>query len=88
MSNANPVGIQIEDLHLSFGDHQVLKGINLDIAPGELSAFLGSVLRYQVDVSGHSILVDEHHRRGAPPHPAGTQVRPLFDPEELVALPV
>ncbi|WP_112322865.1 ABC transporter ATP-binding protein [Oceanibium sediminis] len=34
-------GIQIEDVHLSFGDTQVLKGVNLDIKPGEFFAFLG-----------------------------------------------
>ena len=34
-------GIRIEDLHLSFGDTQVLKGINMVIEPGEFFAFLG-----------------------------------------------
>ncbi|WP_289040658.1 ABC transporter ATP-binding protein [uncultured Aliiroseovarius sp.] len=34
-------GITIEDLHLSFGDTEVLKGVNLDIRPGEFFAFLG-----------------------------------------------
>ncbi len=41
MSSSNPVGIHIEGMHLSFGNHQVLKGIDLDIRPGELFAFLG-----------------------------------------------
>ena len=64
-----------------------------DPAIGHLSGvverleFLGSVLRYQVHVSGHSILVDAHHRRGEPPHSPGAAVRLLFDPEELVPLP-
>lgn len=34
-------GIKIEDLHLSFGPTEVLKGVNLDIQPGEFFAFLG-----------------------------------------------
>ncbi len=33
--------ITIENLHLSFGDTHVLKGIDLEIAPGEFFAFLG-----------------------------------------------
>ena len=34
-------GIKIENVHLSFGDTEVLKGVNLDIQPGEFFAFLG-----------------------------------------------
>lgn len=34
-------GIKIEDVHLSFGKTEVLKGVNLDIKPGEFFAFLG-----------------------------------------------
>ncbi|MCA0207061.1 MAG: ABC transporter ATP-binding protein [Proteobacteria bacterium] len=34
-------GIEIRDLHLSFGDTKVLTGINLTIRPGEFFAFLG-----------------------------------------------
>lgn len=37
----NKAGIKIENLHLSFGDTEVLKGVNLDIQPGEFFAFLG-----------------------------------------------
>ena len=39
--SSNPVGISIQDLQLAFGEHQVLKGIDLEIEPGELFAFLG-----------------------------------------------
>ncbi|MBL4832298.1 MAG: ABC transporter ATP-binding protein [Aliivibrio sp.] len=35
------VGITINDLSLSFGETEVLKGVNLDIKPGEFFAFLG-----------------------------------------------
>lgn len=38
MKNA---GIKIEDVHLSFGSTEVLKGVNLEIQPGEFFAFLG-----------------------------------------------
>lgn len=34
-------GIEIRDLHLSFGDTRVLTGVNLDIKPGEFFGFLG-----------------------------------------------
>ncbi|MCA2012343.1 ABC transporter ATP-binding protein [Cereibacter sphaeroides] len=38
---ADMAGIEIHDLHLSFGDTKVLTGINLSIRPGEFFAFLG-----------------------------------------------
>lgn len=38
---AASVGITIEDLHLTFGKTDVLKGVNLTIRPGEFFAFLG-----------------------------------------------
>ena len=34
-------GIKIENLHLSFGATEILKGVNLEIKPGEFFAFLG-----------------------------------------------
>lgn len=36
-----PAGVVIEDLNLSFGPTQVLKGVDLTIQPGEFFAFLG-----------------------------------------------
>ncbi|CAE6887630.1 ABC transporter ATP-binding protein [Vibrio alginolyticus] len=41
LGNTEQVGISIENLTLSFGDTEVLKGVNLDIKPGEFFAFLG-----------------------------------------------
>ncbi len=35
------VGVKIEDLSLAFGDTEVLRGVNLDVHPGEFFAFLG-----------------------------------------------
>lgn len=35
------LGIEIDDLHLSFGQTKVLTGVNLTIEPGEFFAFLG-----------------------------------------------
>jgi iron(III) transport system ATP-binding protein len=35
------VGVRIEQVNLSYGDHHVLKSIDLDIRPGEFFAFLG-----------------------------------------------
>lgn len=34
-------GIKIENLHLSFGETEVLNGVSLEIKPGEFFAFLG-----------------------------------------------
>lgn len=34
-------GVEIKDLNLSFGTTEVLKGVNLDVEPGEFFAFLG-----------------------------------------------
>jgi len=76
MSSNNPVGIHIEGLHLSFGDHQVLKGINLDIPPGELFAFLGP------SGSGKSTLL--RAIAGFGPKPEG---RILIDGQEVNNLP-
>ena len=36
---------------------------------------------------GHSILVDEHHHRGKPPHKVGAEVLLQLNPDELVPLP-
>ena len=43
MSEIRPeaVGVSIENLSLSFGDTEVLKGVNLTIEPGEFFTFLG-----------------------------------------------
>ena len=43
MPNTRPeaVGVVIENLSLSFGDTEVLKGVNLTIEPGEFFTFLG-----------------------------------------------
>ena len=35
------VGVQCRDLHLAYGTTEVLKGVSLDIAPGEFFALLG-----------------------------------------------
>lgn len=40
MSTQEPL-IKIRDLHKSFGDNQVLKGIDLDVMPGEKVVVLG-----------------------------------------------
>jgi len=39
--HSESVGIKIENVGLSFGETEVLKGVNLDIQPGEFFAFLG-----------------------------------------------
>ncbi len=41
MQNNSEVMIRIEDLHKSFGDHQVLNGINIEIRRGEVLVVIG-----------------------------------------------
>lgn len=41
VSTITTSGVRIENLGLSFGDTPVLKGVNLEIEPGELFTFLG-----------------------------------------------
>ena len=37
----NSAGITVKDLRKSFGSNEVLKGINLDVAPGEIVSLIG-----------------------------------------------
>jgi iron(III) transport system ATP-binding protein len=71
-----PVSIQIEDLHISFGTTKVLKGINLYIEPGEFFAFLGP------SGSGKSTLL--RAIAGFGPIPEG---RILINGEDIASLP-
>ena len=34
--------LKIQDLHKSFGDHEVLKGINIEIKKGEVVVIIGA----------------------------------------------
>lgn len=49
--SSSPVSVRIEDLNKSFGNHHVLKGINLDISPAETMVILGK------SGSGKSVLL-------------------------------
>ena len=71
-----PVSVTIEDLHLSFGNTRVLKGVNLEIQPGEFFAFLGP------SGSGKSTLL--RAIAGFGPAPSG---RILIEGEDVAALP-
>ena len=71
-----PVSLQIEDLHISFGTTKVLQGINLNIEPGEFFAFLGP------SGSGKSTLL--RAIAGFGPVPEG---KILIDGEDIAALP-
>ena len=46
--------------------------------------FLGSSLRYGVQVGNHRVLVDEHHRHGLSPFEKGQSVKLSVDAESLV----
>ncbi len=39
--NANPNALVIDDLHVSVGDRQIVRGLNLTIRPGEVHAIMG-----------------------------------------------
>ncbi|MGN0484061.1 MAG: amino acid ABC transporter ATP-binding protein [Lachnospiraceae bacterium] len=41
MTNDNPVLLEVKNLHKSFGDHEVLKGIDITIRKGEVIAVIG-----------------------------------------------
>jgi len=69
-------GVEIEGLNLSFGETHVLKGINLNIEPGEFFAFLGP------SGSGKSTLL--RAIAGFGPIPTG---RILIGGEEIADLP-
>ena len=71
-----PVSLQIEDLHISFGTTKVLQGINLSIEPGEFFAFLGP------SGSGKSTLL--RAIAGFGPIPEG---RILINGEDIASLP-
>ncbi len=75
-SKVQPVRLQIEDLHISFGTTKVLQGINLDIEPGEFFAFLGP------SGSGKSTLL--RAIAGFGPIPEG---RILIDGKDIANLP-
>jgi len=49
--------------------------------------FLGGVVRYQVDMAGHPVLVDATHQRGEPPFAPGAEVQLLLDRSQVVVLP-
>ncbi len=75
LSRSEPVGIRIENLGLSFGTTEVLKGVNLEIQPGEFFAFLGP------SGSGKSTLL--RAIAGFGPEPSG---RILIDDENIASL--
>jgi len=70
------IRILIEDLHISFGETEVLKGVDLEIAPGEFFAFLGP------SGSGKSTLL--RAIAGFGPRPEG---RILLGDEDVTTLP-
>ncbi len=73
----NKVPVQCRDVRLSYGATQVLKGITLDIAPGEFFALLGpsgsgksTLLRVIAGFNRHQqgqVLVDGHDISALPP---------------------
>ncbi|USH03857.1 ABC transporter ATP-binding protein [Grimontia kaedaensis] len=75
-NNKQQVGITIKDLTLAFGETEVLKGVNLEIEPGEFFAFLGP------SGSGKSTLL--RAIAGFGPEPQG-QI--LLGDEDIKALP-
>ncbi len=75
-TTAAAVGVSIENLSISFGENEVLRGINLEIEPGELFTFLGP------SGSGKSTLL--RAVAGFGPEPKG---RILIGGDEVTRLP-
>ena len=40
-SNQQGIGVQVRELHKSFNGHEVLKGVNFDVNPGEIFVLMG-----------------------------------------------
>ncbi len=72
----HPVSVRIENLRLSIGQTEILKGVNLEINSGEFFAFLGP------SGSGKSTLL--RAIAGFGPKPKG---RILIDDQDIAALP-
>jgi iron(III) transport system ATP-binding protein len=49
--------------------------------------FLGSIIRYGVEVDGNLILVDDPHRKGQPTHAVASEVILDIPPEQVTLLP-
>ncbi|MFE4501960.1 ABC transporter ATP-binding protein [Rhodococcus sp. NPDC056743] len=74
----SPASLRLEDLTCAFGDHQVVKGINLDIKGGEFFSLLGpsgcgktTTLRMIAGLEQSTagrILVDDAEIQGVAPH--------------------
>src|SRR5438445_4066267 len=41
LSTMNQLAIQVRDLHKSFGDHKVLRGVDLDVVRGKINIIIG-----------------------------------------------
>ncbi len=39
--NSNDIVLRVEDIHKSFGDKEVLRGISFDVVRGETKVFIG-----------------------------------------------
>lgn len=69
-AEAIAASVQVRDVHKSYGDHHVLKGVSLEINPGEIFAIMGpsgsgkSVLLRQIagleSPDSGEIIIDDH----------------------------
>jgi len=50
----------------------------------EEQEFLGSIVRYMVNIQGHQLLIDAIHRRGRPDFTPGTEVQVSIDTDSSV----
>lgn len=93
--DSHGVGIQIENLNKSFGDHRVLKDINLSIRPGETFSIIGPsgtgkslLLKHIVKLEKAdtgNILIDDHDidEEGHPNVPKGYRYSMVFQSSAL-----
>ena len=87
VQGASSIIIRPQNLTIQQQDAEAMAGAIQLSGTVEHKEFLGSVVRYQVSVGGHFILVDSPHQRGEPAMPEGTAVSLNLTGDQVIGLP-